>query len=58
MSPDSFEITRGGVTERLMVTVLKTVFASANVGSNPTPSANILQLPAISCWLALCRLRR
>ena len=29
----------GGMTERLKVTVLKTVFAQANVGSNPTPSA-------------------
>jgi hypothetical protein len=30
----------GGVTERFMVAVLKTVFAFwANVGSNPTPSA-------------------
>jgi hypothetical protein len=33
---------RGGVTERPMVTVLKTVFAQANVGSNPTPSATCL----------------
>ena len=30
---------QGGMTERLKVTVLKTVFAQANVGSNPTPSA-------------------
>ncbi len=31
----------GGVTERLKVAVLKTAFAFlANVGSNPTPSAN------------------
>ena len=29
----------GGMTERLMVTVLKTVVAQAIVGSNPTPSA-------------------
>ncbi len=35
---------RGGVTERPMVTVLKTVFAKANVGSNPTPSANATPL--------------
>jgi hypothetical protein len=29
----------GGVAEWTMATVLKTVFAKANVGSNPTPSA-------------------
>ena len=29
----------GGMTERLKVTVLKTVVAQATVGSNPTPSA-------------------
>jgi hypothetical protein len=31
----------GGMTEWLKVTVLKTVFAKANVGSNPTPSATL-----------------
>jgi hypothetical protein len=35
----------GGVAEWTMATVLKTVFAKANVGSNPTPSAeNSLKL--------------
>ena len=29
----------GGMTERLKVTVLKTVVVKATVGSNPTPSA-------------------
>lgn len=29
----------GGMTERLKVTVLKTVVVQAIVGSNPTPSA-------------------
>jgi hypothetical protein len=29
----------GGMTERLKVTVLKTVVVQATVGSNPTPSA-------------------
>jgi hypothetical protein len=31
----------GGMTERLKVTVLKTVVAQATVGSNPTPSARL-----------------
>ena len=30
----------GGMTERLKVTVLKTVVVKATVGSNPTPSAD------------------
>ena len=30
----------GGMTERLKVTVLKTVVVQATVGSNPTPSAD------------------
>ncbi len=32
----------GGVAERLMAAVLKTVVAQATVGSNPTPSASII----------------
>ena len=32
--------TRGGVTERTKVPVLKTGVAPATVGSNPTPSAS------------------
>jgi hypothetical protein len=31
----------GGMTERLKVTVLKTVVVQATVGSNPTPSAEL-----------------
>ena len=35
-------ITRGGVSERFMETVLKTVLVLVtSVGSNPTPSANL-----------------
>ncbi len=33
----------GGMTERLKVTVLKTVVVKATVGSNPTPSAGHLK---------------
>ena len=33
----------GGMTERLKVTVLKTVVAQVTVGSNPTPSAGDLR---------------
>jgi hypothetical protein len=33
----------GGMTERLKVTVLKTVVVKATVGSNPTPSAGHLR---------------
>lgn len=32
----------GGMTERLKVTVLKTVVVKATVGSNPTPSAVVV----------------
>ena len=32
----------GGMTERLKVTVLKTVVVQATVGSNPTPSAVVV----------------
>ena len=34
----------GGMTERLKVTVLKTVVAQVTVGSNPTPSARSCKL--------------
>ena len=35
----------GGMTERLKVTVLKTVVVKATVGSNPTPSAKVVRHP-------------
>ena len=39
---DIISLRRGGVSERFMETVLKTVLVlMASVGSNPTPSANL-----------------
>jgi hypothetical protein len=40
----------GGMTERLKVTVLKTVVAQATVGSNPTPSACPPPRGILGCW--------
>ena len=39
-SGPALSVYAGGVSERLMETVLKTVGAQALVGSNPTPSAD------------------
>jgi hypothetical protein len=44
---------RGGVSERLKETVLKTVEAQASVGSNPTPSAIIALVRSVTTRRAI-----